>query len=317
MSFIGELKRRNVIRVAILYAVSSWVLLQLTDVLSSMLPVPEWTGSLVVLLLLLGIFPALAFSWIYEMTPEGLKREKDVARAESITGGTGKKIDGLIVVLLVLAIGGLVVDRLMPESVQPTVEQPATELAAQIARNTIAVLPFTDLSAEGDQQFFTDGLSEELLNLLARVDGLRVASRTSSFSFRGSGLGIPQISKALGVAHILEGSVRKAGDRIRITAQLIEADTDRHLWSENFDRELDDIFAIQDEIGNAIVIALKGTMGIVDPAAINVVAATNNVDAYTLYLQARELFIRRENLPESIRLFRQALALDSEFARAW
>ncbi len=317
MGFLGELKRRNVIRVAILYAVSSWILLQFTDVLSSMLPVPEWTGSLVILLLLVGLFPVLAFSWVFEMTPEGLKREKDIDRTESITSGTGKKINGLIVVLLVVAIGGLIADRLMPETVQQVAVESVAESAAEIARNTIAVLPFIDLSPEGDQQFFTDGLSEELLNLLARVDGLRVASRTSSFAYRGSGLGMPQISAALGVAHVLEGSVRKSGDRIRITAQLIEADTDIHLWSENFDRELDDIFAIQDEIGNAIVTALKDAMGIVDVVTINVRAATKNVDAYALYLEARELFIRRENLTESIRLFQEAVALDPDFARAW
>jgi TolB-like protein/Tfp pilus assembly protein PilF len=305
-------------RVAILYAVSSWILLQLADVLSSILPVPEWTGSFVFMLLAIGLFPALIFSWVYEMTPEGLKREKDIDRGESITSGTGTKINSLIVVLLIVAIAGMIADRLMPEAAAPISEAAtAAPAAEQIARNTIAVLPFTDLSPEGDQQFFTDGLSEELLNLLARVDGLRVASRTSSFSYRGSGLGMPQISAALGVAHVLEGSVRKSGDRIRITAQLIEADTDIHLWSENFDRKLDDIFAIQDEIGNAIVNALKDAMGIVDVVAINVDAATQNVDAYSLYLEARELFIRRENLTESIRLFHEAIALDPDFARAW
>ena len=228
-----------------------------------------------------------------------------------------RKINGLIVVLLVIAIGGLIADRLMPETAAPVTEAVMAEPAALIARNTIAVLPFTDLSAEGDQQFFTDGLSEELLNLLVRVDGLKVASRTSAFAYRGSTLSLPDISKALGVAHILEGSVRKSGDRIRITAQLIEAETDKHLWSQNFDRELTDIFAIQDEIGNAIVNALKDAMGIVDVVAINVQAATKNVDAYALYLEARELFRRRENLSESIRLFRQAIELDPKFARVW
>ena len=270
-----------------------------------------------ILLLLVGLFPVLAFSWVFEMTPEGLKREKDIDRSHSITSGTGKKINSLIVVLLVIAIGGLIADRLMPETAAPVTEAVTAAPAALIARNTIAVLPFTDLSPEGDQQFFTDGLSEELLNLLVRVEGLEVASRTSAFAYRGSTLSLPDISKALGVAHILEGSVRKSGDRIRITAQLIEAETDKHLWSQKFDRELTDIFAIQDEIGNAIVNALKDAMGIVDVVAINVEAATKNVDAYALYLEARELFRRRENLSESIRLIRQAIELDPKFARAW
>ena len=317
MSFVGELKRRNVIRVAVLYFVSAWLLLQLTDVLSSLLPVPEWTGALVFLLLLIALPPALIFAWVYEMTPEGLRREKDVDRSQSITGETGKKINSVIVVLLVLAIAGMVVDRFLPErTVSP---QPVAETAndAGTPRNSIAVLPFTDLSEEGDQQFFTDGLSEELLNLLVRVDGLRVASRTSAFAYRDSSLSIPQIAETLGVAHVLEGSVRKSGDRIRITAQLIDATTDRHLWSENYDRRLEDIFAIQDEIGTAIVAALRDEFGLVETASINVAASTSNMDAYALYLEAREKFLKREDLLESIVLFRRAVELDPGFARAW
>ena len=313
MSFLGELKRRNVIRVAILYFVSSWVLLQLTDVLSSILPVPEWTGSFVFMMLLICLAPALIFSWVYEMTPDGLKREKDIDRTTSITPNTGKKINSVIVILLVVAIAGLIADRLMPESVAPA---SVAVVAPETNRNTIAVLPFADLSETGDQQFFTDGLSEELLNLLVRVDGLTVASRTSAFAYRGSTLSIPAISKALGVAHILEGSVRKSGDRIRITAQLIEANSDRHLWSENFDRKLDDIFAIQDEIGQAIVSALKNELGL-DAKEVRVEATTANVDAYALYLEARELFTNREELLRSIELFHAAIELDPGFARAW
>ena len=210
----------------------------------------------------------------------------------------------MIVVLLVIAIGGLIADRLIPE---PSVEVDgvlAESAEAPIDSLSIAVLPFADLSQDQDQQYFTDGLSEELLNLLVRVDDLHVASRTSSFAYRGSTLSVPEISKALRVGHILEGSVRKDGDRIRITAQLIEADTDRHLWSENFDRELVDIFAIQDEIANAIVQELTGRLGVGAERAISVEAATENLDAYEMYLTARELFINRSELPESIRLFR-------------
>jgi len=316
MSFIGELKRRNVIRVAILYFVSSWLLLQLTDVLSSILPVPDWTGSFVFAMLLICLAPALIFSWVYEMTPEGLRREVDVDRSRSITPNTGKKINTVIVVLLVLAIAGMAVDRIIPEDSAPARETVSTSSATKSADPaSIAVLPFADLSEEGDQQFFTDGLSEELLNLLVRIEGLSVASRTSAFAFRGSTLGMREIAQELGVAHVLEGSVRKFGDRIRVTAQLIEASTDRHLWSDNFDRELNDIFAIQDEIGTAIVAALKDELGL--EATVDVTAVTSNMDAYAMYLEARELFIRRENLLESIRLFRGAIALDPEFAKAW
>jgi len=297
--------------------------LQLTDVLSSLLPVPESTGSLVFLLLVLGFFPVVIFAWVFEMTPDGLKREVDIDRSQSVTPDTGKKINTVIVVLLVLAIGGMIADRLIPETsvdtevaVVEVVEVPAP-VDNQTDDRSIAVLPFADLSQDQDQQYFTDGLSEELLNLLVRVDDLQVASRTSSFAYRGSTLGIPDIAQALKVGHILEGSVRKDGNRIRITAQLIEAGTDRHLWSENFDRELTDIFAIQDEIANAIVNALTGELGMDGEKAVTVEAVTENLDAYELYLKARELFIRRDQLSESIRLFRKAVELDPEFARAW
>jgi adenylate cyclase len=318
MSLFSELKRRNVIRVGILYVVSSWVLLQFTDVLSSLLTVPEWAGSLVILILLLGFFPALIFAWVYEMTPEGLKRESQVDRSQSITDGTGHKISTVIVVLLVLAIAGLIADRLIPETTEPgevAAEKPSTP--EPVPELSIAVLPFADLSEDQDQKYFTDGLSEELLNLLVRVDGLHVASRTSSFAFRNSSMGIPAISRELNVGHILEGSVRKDGVRIRITAQLIEAESDRHLWSENFDRDLVDIFAIQDEIANAIVTALTGEMGVDEAKRVNVEVATDNLDAYEMFLQAREYFVNRIQLGESARLFRRAIELDPDFARAW
>jgi TolB-like protein len=327
MSLLQELKRRNVFRVGALYLVASWILLQMTDVLSSLLPVPEWAGSFIFMLLALGLFPALIFAWVYEMTPEGLKKEADVDRSRSVTPDTGHKINTVIIVLLVIAIAGVVVDRLIPETTvdaevvaeAPAAGEPGEAAAsAQLVRDdhSIAVLPFADLSQEQDQRYFTDGLSEELLNLLVRVDDLHVASRTSAFALRNSTMSIPQISKELNVDHILEGSVRKDGDRIRITAQLIEAATDKHLWSENFDREFNDIFTIQDEIANAIVVALTGELG-VGEKVITVEAATENVDAYEMYLTARELFLGRVELPESIRLFNAALKLDPNFARAW
>ncbi|MCJ7555392.1 MAG: tetratricopeptide repeat protein [Gammaproteobacteria bacterium] len=328
MTFFAELKRRNVIRVAILYLVSAWVLLQLTDVLSSLLTVPPWAGSLVVMLLALGFVPALLFSWVYEMTPEGLKLEKDVDRSGSITHESGRKINTLITVLLVIAIAGLIADRLVPEKnsasplasdqAAPERSVPAEMTKADDALASIAVLPFDDLSAAQDQRYFTDGISEELLNVLARVDGLRVASRTSAFTFRGKNLDIPEIARELGVATVLEGSVRKDGNRIRITAQLIDGATDRHLWSQTYDRDLVDIFKIQDEIANAIVDSLKDKLGIKSAGKIvNVVAATDNLDAYELFLKAQALFQARQNLPAGVQLFTRATELDPGFARAW
>ena len=328
MSFILELRRRNVIRVAVVYLVSAWLLLQLTDVLSSLLAVPDWTGSLVVLLLVLGFVPVMIFVWIYELTPDGLKREKDVDRTQSITATTGKRINALIIVLLVLAIASVVADRLVPESApenesQTQVAQSAdnegvTGDGATIDENSIAVLPFTDLSPEQDHRYFTDGISEELLNVLAHVEGLRVASRTTSFAYRNTNLTGLQLGQELNVRYLLEGSMRKDGDRIRITAQFIEAATDRHLWSENFDRNLEDIFAIQDEIASAIVDALVNELGLAESAKdVTIVPATDNLDAYELYLRAMDMFQRRENLPGSVVLFEQAIELDPGFARAW
>ncbi len=320
-SFFEELKRRNVIRVGMLYLVGTWLLLQATDVLSSILPVPAWTGSLVFLLLAIGFVPVLVFAWVYELTPEGIKREQDVPREASVTAATARRLNLTIAVLLVLAIASVGLDRLLPRAERaeaPVASIPAESVKPADSRVSIAVLPFMDLSAEEDQRYFTDGISEELLNVLVRVDGLRVASRTSSFGFRGTTQSVPAIAKELGVGYVLEGSVRKDGYRIRITAQLIEAETDEHLWSANFDRDLKDIFSIQDEIANSIVDSLVDKLGVEKVAKmVNVVPATENLDAYQLYLQARDLFQRRDRLDKSIELYEQAIKMDPGFARAW
>lgn len=183
---------------------------------------------------------------------------------------------------------------------------------------SIAVLPFADMSPDQDQGYFSDGISEELLNVLVKVEGLKVASRTSSFTYKGSNLSLAEIAHELDVDHVLEGSVRKANNRVRITAQLIDANTDRHIWSDTFDRELVDIFAIQDEIANAIVSALSAELGILqDTAVLSVATATENLDAYELYLQARALFLERQQLQQSIALYERAVELDPGFAQAW
>ncbi len=323
MSLFQELKRRNVIRVAALYLVSSWVLLQLTDVLSSLLNVPESAGSIVVLLLILGFVPVVIFAWVFEMTPEGLKREVDVDRFQSQTPETGKKINLVIIVLLVIAIGGLVADRMLPKSV-PAAASVATEAssepeAATAPAKSIAVLPFADLSPSGDQEYFSDGIAEEILNVLVRIEDLKVASRTTSWGFKGQeALGVPKIAEKMNVRHVLEGSVRKSGDTVRITAQLIDAKTDQHLWSETYDRTLtaESLFQIQDDIAKAIA----GQLGIImetDLVAARHVADTKNIDAYELYLEAWQLFVERRSLPRAIELFEQAVAADPGFARAW
>ncbi|MCO4812921.1 MAG: hypothetical protein KC572_15075 [Gammaproteobacteria bacterium] len=321
MSLFQELKRRNVIRIAILYLVSSWVLLQLADVLSSLLNVPESAGTIVVMLLILGFFPALIFAWVYEMTPDGLKREVDVDRSQSQTPETGKKINTVIVVLLVIAISGLIADRLVPET-RVEVEEAAVlaeSPEAPMDNLSIAVLPFADLSPGGDQEYFSDGIAEEILNVLVRIEDLKVASRTTSWGFKGQeALGIPFMAEKMNVRHVLEGSVRKSGDTVRITAQLIDANTDQHLWSETYDRTLtaESVFEVQDDIAKAIVEQLGIIM---DPGAVapSHAADTSNIDAYELYLEAWQLFVERRSLPRAIGLFEQAVAIDPSFARAW
>jgi len=333
MSFFEELKRRNVVRVGIAYIIAAWLLLQLTDVLVELLELPDTAGKFVVLLLIIGFIPALIFAWAFEMTPEGIKREKDVDRSQSIANKTGRKLDYTIVGVLALALVYFVWESRFSEDMgsEPFSQENAVQttgpgdekrdpapVAAAAVDPSIAVLPFADLSPQQDQGYFSDGISEELLNLLVRVDGLKVASRTSSFAYKGSKQSLAEIAGELGVDQVLEGSVRKADNRVRITAQLIDAKTDRHLWSETYDRDLVDIFAIQDEIANAIVEALRSELGILqDAPVISVKADTENLDAYELFLKARGFFLAREQLAESVSLFEQAVAIDPEFTRAW
>ncbi len=322
MSFIAELKRRNVFRVAIVYLVAGWLILQVADVGVSLLGLPAVAGRFIFLFLAI-VFPlVLIFSWVFDITPEGVVRDSGVDRSQSSTHATAKRLDSVVIVLLILAIGVTVVDRMIPESQVAERESDQVNedsIAADTSARdmSIAVLPFADLSPQGDQEYFTDGLSDELQNVLVGIEGLRVSSRTSSFAFRDSSLGIPQIAGELGVAHIVEGSVRKDGNRIRITAQLIDAATDRRLWSENYEREFVDIFAIQDEIANSIVQALSNQLGAESLPAVTVEATTDNLDAYEMYIVARELYIRRENLAESLRLVRSAVGLDPSFAEGW
>ena len=322
-NFFAELKRRNVIRMAGLYLVGAWLLVQVAGTVLPMFGAPDWLPRSMVILLAIGFLPALIFSWVFEMTPQGLKRDEDVKPEESIAPQIARRLNWAIIALLVLALAYFGFDKfiLTPRRdaalVAATERSFASRPAADIAKS-IAVLPFADMSQNKDQEYFAHGISEELLNALVRVEGIRVASRTSSFAYKGSELGTDAIASALKVGYIVEGSVRKAGERVRITAQLIDAKNDRHLFSETYDRDLSDIFAIQAEIANAVVKALRGTLGVAQPeSAIKVRADTENLQAYDLYLKGRELFIARTDLKESIRLFEQAVELDPNFARGW
>ncbi len=319
MSFIKELKRRNVIRVAIAYAVTTWLLIEVSATTFPMLRLPEWTATFVAVLLLIGFPVALIFAWAYELTPEGLKKEKDVDRSQSITHITGRKLDFAIIGVLAVAL----VFFASTHQWSSERERAGNPDVAKIeigGEQSIAVLPFVNMSDDPGNEYFSDGISEELLNVLVKVEGLRVASRTSSFSFKGKDISIPGIAKELNVDHVLEGSVRKAGNTVRITAQLIDVRTDRHLWSESYDRELEDIFAIQDEISGHIVRALKVALGAGKQEAMGPAQKpTENLQAYEHYLRGRYFWQRRgeDNILHAIDLFEQATELDPEFARAW
>src|SRR6266851_2119417 len=336
--FLEQLKHRNIIRVGILYLVACWLILDPVHVVFHMLEVPAWANRLVVILMAIGFPAVLLFAWVYEITPEGLKPTVEVDPHRSIRKLTGQRLDRAIMVLLVLGVAYLLVDKLWLAKHVAAVESAArvagehgTESDAQTLATvapappaaSIAVLAFSDLSAEGNQGYFSDGIAEEILSVLAHVNGLKVASRTSSFQFRKSDLGAPAIAQKLGVRHILERSVRKAGDTVRITAQLIDASTDQHEWSQSFDRPLStaNLFAIQDEIAKSIVDHLTAAMGsaadVAGPVARK--ADTANEDAYDLYLKGRSLFIARtkENLAEAARILKVAVPKDPKFARAW
>ena len=331
MSLFAELKRRNVFRIALFYVVSSWLILQVGDVVFGLMGIPEWGLRLVFGILLLGFPIALILSWVYELTPEGIKREAEIDRSESVTHQTARKLDIAVIVVVIAGIGVALSDRLVPSGEQRA-ETPSAGFEGDSAASrsvpggstgeaddvSIAVLPFRDMSAAGDQDYFAEGIAEELLNALVRVDGLRVASRTSSFSYKGKDLNLPTIARELNVSHVLEGSVRTAGNQVRVTAQLIDVARDAHLWSETFDRTLDDIFAIQDEITEQVLEELVVYLGQAEAESVTQ-ALTSNAEAYRLYLQGRHLWRQRspDELRRAIDLFKQAVALDPEFARAW
>ncbi|PCI72756.1 MAG: hypothetical protein COB38_03160 [Gammaproteobacteria bacterium] len=333
MNLFKELKRRNVFRIAGIYAVVGWILMQVAGTLEESLNLPEWFDSVITAGLLIGFPVALLLAWAFEMTPEGVKPTESLAEENS--SATSSKMDGLILVGIVAVLGmgawqqinndsgNSPIDKNTNQSIINKKESPTLDRyngkkdAEIISPNSIAVLPFTDLSQAGDQEYFSDGMAEEIINVLVRVNALKVTSRTSAFQFKGSKKGIPEIAKQLKVRHVLEGAVRKSGNTLRITAQLIDAISDKHLWSDTFDRPLttENIFAIQGEISNAILEALGEHLNL--PSKIVVNQSTNNLTAYELYLKARPLFLYRKDLDVADQLLEQATNLDPKFAKAW
>lgn len=325
--FISELKRRNVIRMAGLYLVAAWLLTQVGATLLPVFEAPGWVMKTIVGILAAGFIPAMIFAWIFELTPDGLKRDSEVPEDQSIAPQTGRRMERLIIAVFALALVFFGVDKfvLAPKREAALVSVATQAITDEAARKesagnekSIAVLAFTDLSPDKDQEYFSDGIAEEILNSLVRVKGLKVAGRTSSFSFKGKNEDIRSIGKALGVAHVLEGSVRKQGEKVRITAQLIRTEDGFHLWSETFDGDLQDVFELQERIAQAITFKLEVILQGEQKSRL-VQVGTSNTEAYALYLQATAIFNRREGarFAEAIEMLKKAIALDPQYARAY
>jgi len=317
VSLFAELKRRNVLRVGVAYLAASWLLIQILETLFPIYDVDETSIQVVVSILGIGFIPVLIFAWVFEWTPQGLKKDSEVDRDAGTTPGGSKAFDRVVIIVLALALGYFAIDKFVldptrdAEIIETVRERARTEaLYESYGDKSIVVLPFVNMSADPDQEYFSDGLSEELLNLLSRIQELRVISRTSAFSFKGKDVDIPTVAEKLKVDHVLEGSVRKSGNRIRITVQLIDARTDTHLWSETYDRTLDDVFVIQDEIAAEIVAQLRITLLGKSPE-------TRKIDpeAYVLYLQARHLTWSPDSdgMIQAETLLKQALALEPDY----
>jgi serine/threonine-protein kinase len=331
-NFFSELKRRNVYKVAVAYLVASWLLIQIATQVFPFFEIPNWAVRLVVLILILGFPAALIFSWAFEITPEGIKRESEIASGKSITRKTGRKLVGLTVALAVVAASLFVFQLVRPkaEPQKSVASRPAGEAKAEPSPKSVAVLAFDNLSDDKGSEYFSDGISEELLTVLQKIPGLHVAARTSAFSFKGKNVPAQEIGEKLGVAHLVEGSVRKAGDVVRIAARLTQANTGEEQWSENYTRNLKDVFAVQTELAQTIVEQLRGqlTGSAADPTTKAQIRAevraaekggTQNVEAHEAYLQGR-FFLNRHSEKEADQAraaFERAVQLDPHFALAW
>ena len=317
-SFFSELKRRNVYKVAVAYAVVSWLLIQAASILFPTFDAPSWVMKVFVAVLALGFPAALIFSWAFEITPEGIKRESEITLSTSIARKTGRKIIGITVVLALIAVALLAYQLLKPKVV-------ASDLIAQppsvrsIPEKSIAVLPFENLSAEKANAFFASGIQDEILTRLAKIGDLKVISRTSTAQYQSKPQSLTLVAQQLGVAHILEGSVQKSGDAVHINVQLIKASTDAHLWAESYDRELKNIFVVEGEVAGAIAEALKARLTGAEKKAI-AEKPTENMDAYDAYL--RGLSIEQSHWSyvawqEAVTAYVTAVQSDPKFALAW
>jgi adenylate cyclase len=328
MSLFNELKRRNVFRAGAAYVVTSWLVIQVAETLFPVFGLGNQAIRIVVICLAIGFLPAIVLSWAFDLTPRGLIPEAEIVRESPGVRKRGRQLDRLIIIVLVLALTYFAVDKFIITGQREAarLEQADRQVtqAPQSGRDearlinygekSIVVLPFVNMSSDQEQEYFSDGISEELLNLLARIPDLKVISRSSAFSYKGKDIKLSQVAKELDVNHILEGSVRRSGDQIRIAAQLIDGRTDTQIWSETFDRPWKDIFAIQDDVAAAVVDRLKITL-VDEPRGIE----KTDPDAYALYLQALSVASRKtpEDETRAVELYQQALSIDPGYASAW
>jgi len=331
-NFFAELKRRNVIRFAGLYLVGAWLLTQVASTVLPMFGAPDWLPRSIVILLSIGFVPALIFSWVFELTPQGLKRDEDVRPEESIAPQTARRMNRIIIAVLVLALGYFVFDKfvLVPRREAALVAAPTSAEPKSAANaKSVAVLAFANLSDDKGSEYFSDGISEELLTVLQKIPGLRVAARTSAFSFKGKNATAQEIGQKLGVAHLVEGSVRKAGETVRIAARLTKTTSGDEIWSENYTRNLKDVFAVQTELAATIVEQLRGQLtgggdarakaAIQEQVQAAEKGGTKNVEAHEAYLQGR-FFSNRHSEKETDQArvaYQRAVELDPKFALAW
>jgi TolB-like protein/Tfp pilus assembly protein PilF len=310
-NFFGELKRRNVYKVAVAYAVVAWLVIQATSIVLPAFEAPAWILKVIIFVSIIGFPVALIFAWAFELTPEGLKRTEDVDVSESITRRTGRKLDFLIIAVLLLVIGVLIYQRL-----HPTVPS----IPSDVPEKSIAVLPFENRSEDKANAYFADGIQDEILTRLSKIADLKVISRTSTQHYKSAPENLPEIGRQLGVAHILEGSVQKSGDAVRVNVQLIKAATDSDLWADTFDRKLTDIFSVESEVAKAIADQLRAKL---TGREEQVIAAkpTDNVEAYDAYLRGLAYSLKAGNLPPNLlgaqKYLREAVRLDPKFALGW
>ncbi|HEU5245984.1 MAG TPA: hypothetical protein VFU09_02730 [Candidatus Udaeobacter sp.] len=321
-SFFGELKRRNVIRMAGLYLVGAWLVVQVAGTVLPMFGAPEWLPRTIVVLLAIGFVPAVIFSWVFELTPEGLKREQEVAPEQSITPQTGRRMDRMIIVVLVLALGYFAFDKfvLTPRRVAALVSSPVpNESRSVIDAKSIAVLPFENLSRDPDNAYFAEGIQEEILTRLAGIADLKVISRSSTQRYQSKPSNLAEIAKQLGVAHVLEGSVQKSGDSVRVNVQLIKAADDSHIWADTFDRKLTDIFSVESEIAKGIADQLRAKLSPQEKARVEE-RPTGNTEAYVFGLRATQILQNPDSVLDDYKaaeqLYMHAIYLDPNFALA-